>query len=129
MPKPIRKARQVRRSHGGPKGSQPGPRHPPGIQQGPRVRPQGGLQRKAMHTRQKVSKTKFQTLTNQPNTNVSQYTTPAAHDIRVTNVGAATSGMRLPDGAPYVPGATYQFHGDGTYTRIPGPGDVVEEEG
>ena len=73
MPKPIRKARKIRRSHGGPKGSQPGPRHPPGIQQGPRVRPQGGLQRKAMHTPGKIAKTKFETLTNQQNASVSQY--------------------------------------------------------
>ena len=74
---PRTKIRQPKggRPVGGPRGTQPGPRHPPGIQQGPRVT--GVLQKKAMIAKRKIKKTKFETLTNQQNAGVSQYTTPA----------------------------------------------------
>ena len=113
--KPIRKQPQLGKV--GRKAGPPPQRHPPGIQ---RV--------KALARAHIIKKTKFQTLTNQQNANVSQYTAPAAHDIQVKNIGVATSGMVLPDGVPYAPGATYQFHGDGTYTKIRGPMDEEEEQ-
>tara|TARA_Y100001951_G_C11139583_1_gene182861 strand:- start:44 stop:568 length:525 start_codon:yes stop_codon:yes gene_type:complete len=79
MPKPIRKARKIRRSYGGPGGGgvQP-PRHPPGIQQGPRkqLKPYPHRVRKPGPKPDVITSTKFETLTNQQNTNVSQYAAP-----------------------------------------------------
>ncbi len=98
-------------------------------------------------------KTKFETLTNQQNTNVSQYvpattmaaavpaSTPLWYDVpksvrkprrgrkiypKPTAPPGGSGQIYLPDGSPYEPGATYQFHGDGTYTKIPGPMDGEE---
>ena len=106
-------------------------------------------------TRKAIEKTKFETLTNQQNTNVSQYvpattmaaavpaSTPLWYDVplpksvrkprrgrkiypKPTAPPGGSGQIYLPDGAPYEPGATYQFHGDGTYTKIPGPMDGEE---
>ena len=78
--KPMRPRmkRSVKRTSGGPGGgSQPGPRHPPGIQQGPKIARHAKAIRRYRKPGPKpdvITSTKFETITGDQSASVSQYT-------------------------------------------------------
>lgn len=140
--KPMRpRMKRVKRAPGGPGGgSQPGPRHPPGIQQGPKIARHAKAIRRYRKRGPKpdvITSTKFETITGDQSASVSQYTGNdyswvKAYDRRQelrNNPGQLTGDYRvtvppnsnlgrLPDGKPYNPNLAYEFDGKGGYRIV-----------
>jgi len=122
--KPMRsRMKRVKRTSSGPGGGgvQP-PRHPPGIQRGPlNTKPYPHRVRKPGPKPDVITSTKFETLTNQQNANISQYAgtrvgySKAALNFRKVRHGTVQPKMYLPDGSPYDPNVMYEFDGKGGY--------------
>ena len=125
--KPMRpRMKRVKRTSGGPGGGSQPPRHPPVIQQGPQkyTKPYPHRVRNEKIKQEIITPTRFETISGDQQANVSQYTgtrigySNAALNFRKVRHGSVQPKMYLPDGEAYDPNAIYQFHGDGTYTKV-----------